>query len=157
MHFLMVFDFTQLWLDGRPGNEYFWIYHKISGLLKPQTPLGVHPQWFETTVWNRYEWFLLLCMKHQTHFENQPWHAMLCCQKAGHTDNIEHDYYYNLCVQTRRRETNGLWKSCSIAYTQWAKIISIGAFQSIWKDSSRIWTSNNFWPLYLSCPTIFTL
>ena len=48
MHFLMVFDFTQFWLDGRPGNEYFWIPHKISDLLIPLTPLGVRPQWFET-------------------------------------------------------------------------------------------------------------
>ena len=59
MNFLMVFDFTQFWLDGRPGNEYFWICHKISGHLTPMTPLGVHPQWFETT-WNRYRRFLLL-------------------------------------------------------------------------------------------------
>ena len=59
MNFLMVFDFTQFWLDGRPGNEYFWISHKISGHLTPMTPLGVHPQWFETT-WNRYKRFLLL-------------------------------------------------------------------------------------------------
>ena len=41
---LMVFDFTQFWLDGRPGNDYFQISHKISGLLTPLTPLGVHPQ-----------------------------------------------------------------------------------------------------------------
>ena len=53
----MVFDFTLFWLDGRPSNEYLWISHKISGLL---TTLGVHPQWFETTVWNRFERFLLL-------------------------------------------------------------------------------------------------
>ena len=33
--FLMVFDFTQFWLDGRPGNEYFLIPHNISGLLAP--------------------------------------------------------------------------------------------------------------------------
>ena len=39
----MVFDFTQLWLDGWPGNEYFWISHKIFGHLTPMTPLGVHP------------------------------------------------------------------------------------------------------------------
>ena len=44
MHFLMVFDFTQFWLDGRPGNEYFQISHKISDLLTPLKPLGVHPQ-----------------------------------------------------------------------------------------------------------------
>ena len=60
MHFLMVFDFTQFWLDGWPGNEYFWISHKISGLLTPLTPLGVHPQLFKIAVWNRYERFLLL-------------------------------------------------------------------------------------------------
>ena len=47
MNFLMVFDFTQFWLNGRPGNEYFIISHKISGLL---TPLRVHPQWFETDL-----------------------------------------------------------------------------------------------------------
>ena len=41
----MVFDFTQFWLEGRPGNEYFWISHKISGLLTPLTPMGVYPQW----------------------------------------------------------------------------------------------------------------
>ena len=61
MNFLMVFDLTQFWLDGRPSNEYFWISHKISGLLTPLTPLDVHPQWFKTTVWNRYKGFLLLC------------------------------------------------------------------------------------------------
>ena len=61
MNFLMVYDFTQFWLDGRPGNEYFWISHKISGLLTPLTPLGVHPQLLKNTVWNRYERFLLLC------------------------------------------------------------------------------------------------
>ena len=61
MNFLMVFDFTQFWLDGRPGNEYFWISHKIFGHLIPMPPLGVHPQWFETT-WNRYERILLLCI-----------------------------------------------------------------------------------------------
>jgi hypothetical protein len=44
MHFLMVFDFTQLWLDGQPGNEYFLIFHKISDLLTLLTPLGVRPQ-----------------------------------------------------------------------------------------------------------------
>ena len=54
------FGFTQFWLDGRPGNEYFWIAHKVSDLLTPLTPLGLHPQWFKTTVWNRYERFLLL-------------------------------------------------------------------------------------------------
>ena len=47
MYFLMVFDFTQIWLDGRPCNECFYIPHKISGLL---TPLGVRPQWFETDL-----------------------------------------------------------------------------------------------------------
>jgi hypothetical protein len=50
MHFLMVFYFTQFWLDGRPGNEYFWILHKICDLLTPLTPLGVRPQWFETDL-----------------------------------------------------------------------------------------------------------
>ena len=35
-------------MTGRPGNEYFWISHQISGLLTPLTPLGVHPQSFET-------------------------------------------------------------------------------------------------------------
>ena len=40
----MVFDFIQFWLDGRPSNEYFWNSHKISDLLTPLTPLGVHPQ-----------------------------------------------------------------------------------------------------------------
>ena len=52
MFFLMVFDFTQFWLDGRPGNEYLWISHKISGLLTPLTLLGVYPQWFETALNN---------------------------------------------------------------------------------------------------------
>ena len=46
----MVFDFIQFWLDGRPGNEHFWISHKISDLLTPLTPLGVHLQWFETDL-----------------------------------------------------------------------------------------------------------
>ena len=55
----MVLDFTQFWLDGWPGNEYFWISHNISGHLTPMTPLGVHPQWFEST-WNKYKRFLLL-------------------------------------------------------------------------------------------------
>ena len=40
----IVFDFTQFWLDGRPGNEYFWISYKISGLLTPLTPLDLYPQ-----------------------------------------------------------------------------------------------------------------
>ena len=44
MHFSLVIDFPQLWLDGRPGDEYFLISHKISGLLIPLTPLGVHLQ-----------------------------------------------------------------------------------------------------------------
>ena len=44
MHFIMVFDFTQFWLDGRPGNEYFSISNKICDLLTPLTPMGVHPQ-----------------------------------------------------------------------------------------------------------------
>ena len=38
------FDFTQFWLNGRPGNYYFCISHTISDLLTPLTPLGVHPQ-----------------------------------------------------------------------------------------------------------------
>ena len=50
MQFLMVFDFTQFWLDGRPGNEYFWISHKISDLLTTLTHLGVRSQWFETDL-----------------------------------------------------------------------------------------------------------
>ena len=50
MHFLKVFGFTQFWLDGRPGNEYFKICHKIFGLLTPLTPIGVRPQWFETDL-----------------------------------------------------------------------------------------------------------
>ena len=73
MNFLMVFDFTQFWLDGRPGNEYFWISHKISGLLTPLTPLGVHPQLFKTTVWNRYEWFLLLWYCYCRNLKNRWW------------------------------------------------------------------------------------
>ena len=64
MNFLTVFDFTQFWLDGRPGNEYFWISQKNSGHLTPMTLLGVHPQWFETN-WNRYKRFLLLWWKQQ--------------------------------------------------------------------------------------------
>ena len=36
--------------------------HKNSDLLTPLTPLGVHPQWFETTVWNIFKQFLLLCL-----------------------------------------------------------------------------------------------
>ena len=44
MYFLMVVDFTQFWLDGQPGNEYFRISHQISDLLTPLTLLGVHPQ-----------------------------------------------------------------------------------------------------------------
>ena len=32
MNFLMVFDFTQFWLDDRLGNVYFQISHKISDL-----------------------------------------------------------------------------------------------------------------------------
>ena len=59
----MLFDFTQFWLNYQPGNEYFQISHKISDLLTPLTPLGVHPQWFETTVWNRFERFLLLWVR----------------------------------------------------------------------------------------------
>ena len=39
MHFF-VFNFTQFWLDGQPGNEYFLTPHKISGLLTPLAPLG---------------------------------------------------------------------------------------------------------------------
>ena len=54
---LMFFYFTQFWLDGRPGNEYLWISHKISGLLTPLTPLGVYPQW-------------LLKMKSETDWSN---------------------------------------------------------------------------------------
>ena len=46
----MVFYFTQFWLDGRPGNEYFLISNKISDLLTPLAPLGVRPQWFETDL-----------------------------------------------------------------------------------------------------------
>ena len=46
--FLMVFDFTQFWLDGRPGNDHFWISHKISDHLTPLTSLDLRPQWFET-------------------------------------------------------------------------------------------------------------
>ena len=39
MNILMVFDFTQFWLDGRPGNEHFWISHKISDLMTPLPPV----------------------------------------------------------------------------------------------------------------------
>ena len=39
--FLMVFDVTQFWLDGPPGNEYFRISHKMPGLL---TPLDLYSQ-----------------------------------------------------------------------------------------------------------------
>ena len=38
MRFLMVFDFTQFWLDGQPGNEYFLDFHPwvcIRSDLKP--------------------------------------------------------------------------------------------------------------------------
>ena len=58
----MVFDFTQFWLEGRPGNEFFWISHRISGLLTPLTPMGMHPQWFKSTVWNRYAIVTILCL-----------------------------------------------------------------------------------------------
>ena len=49
----LFYYFTQFWLDGRPGNEHFSIFHKISDLLTPLTLLCVHLQWFETIVWNR--------------------------------------------------------------------------------------------------------
>ena len=50
--FSMVFDFTQFWLDGQPGNDYFWNSHKNSDHLTPLTSLGLHPQWFETDCSN---------------------------------------------------------------------------------------------------------
>ena len=40
----------KFWQNGWPDNGYFWIPHKISGLLTPLTPLGVPPQWFETDL-----------------------------------------------------------------------------------------------------------
>ena len=84
MNFLMVVDFNQFWLDGRPGNEYFWISQKISGLL---TPLGVHPQWFETTVWNRFEQFLLL------------WGGARPVKAGqGHTFNSRWPSYFENCI-----------------------------------------------------------
>ena len=44
-HFsITIFNFTQWWVDGWPGNECFWISHKISDLLTPLTPLSVRPQ-----------------------------------------------------------------------------------------------------------------
>ena len=66
----MAFDFTQLWLDGRPGNEYFWISYKIFGLLKPLTLLGVHPQQFETTFWKI--WVISPTVAHPSGFLNLP-------------------------------------------------------------------------------------
>ena len=44
MNFLTVFDFSQFWLDGRPGNKYFLISHKISDLLTSLRPLDLYPQ-----------------------------------------------------------------------------------------------------------------
>ena len=76
MNFLMVFDFNQFCLDGRPGNEYFWISHKISDLLTPLTPLGTHgcasAVFAENVIWNRLKRFLPVCRidKDKINFEN---------------------------------------------------------------------------------------
>ena len=52
----MVFDFIQFWLDGWPGNEHFWISHKISDT--PDTPGGASVVFPENEIWNRLKQFL---------------------------------------------------------------------------------------------------
>ena len=39
----MVFDFTQCWVNDRPGNVYFLIPHNFSDLLTPLRPLDLYP------------------------------------------------------------------------------------------------------------------
>ena len=53
MNFLMVLDFTQFWLDGRPGNEYFQKFsQKFWSLDTPDTPGCA-----SAVIWNH-------CLKH---------------------------------------------------------------------------------------------
>ena len=40
----IVFEFTQWWLNGRPGNGWFWISHNFSDLVTPLRPLDLYPQ-----------------------------------------------------------------------------------------------------------------
>ena len=55
------FVFTQFWLDGRPGNEYFWNSQKIFDHLTPLTYLGLHPQWFEIDWSNSSQSAIIAC------------------------------------------------------------------------------------------------
>ena len=52
IYFIMVFNFTQFWVDGRPGNKFYCISYVVSNLLTPLGFLGWHQQWFETDVGN---------------------------------------------------------------------------------------------------------
>ena len=93
----IVFDFTQFWLDGRPGNEYFWISHKISGPLTPLTPLGVHPQ-------------CLLKMQSETDWSNSSQCVLLCSVTF-----FRLRCYINVCAISRA----SLWSKTVVKLIPW--------------------------------------
>ena len=82
MHFIIVFDLTQFWLDGQPGNEYFWIPYNISGLLTPLIRMGV--------LWNRLLKVVISSLKDFSNFSLQLfryphprfWHFFPICKQT---------------------------------------------------------------------------
>ena len=121
---IMVFDFTPWSVDGRPGNEYFSIPHKICDLMTPLTPLGVRPQCLQMislkikfeTDWtnssqcdfilqNIYPWFMLKIRRripptdrifcHIIYKVSSKWHSDACTNIWLHKDFSIVIFYYH--------------------------------------------------------------
>ena len=87
---------------------------KFLGLLAPLTPLGVHPQLFEISVWNRYERFLLQwCSK--------MWLIDQPCIELG-PQSFFNVFSHCTAVAKRRksRKRDLIWaKCCQLLVTSW--------------------------------------
>ena len=120
MNFLMVFFFTLFWLDGRPGNEYFWFSLKLSGLLTLLTPLGVHPQ-------------CLLKMKSET-----SWSDSSQCDVIHIINKLWtiQDHIRNIIGQYNKDQINNMKKRPTWPKT--AKLIKIKTISGPYQDQIRI-------------------
>ena len=78
MYFLKVFYLSPFWLDGWPGNQYFWISHKISVFFTSLTTLDMHRQWFETDMSNSSYSEAVVVSKSLVHFLTQLRTLALC-------------------------------------------------------------------------------
>ena len=108
---IVVFNFTQFWVGGWPGNTYFWISHIVCNLLASLGLLGLHPQ-CSAVVWNEFKQFLPQC-------------NCTCCKLENPGNKLAiGENVLGLCTRPRTTVTN----TANISTTKYTVVYSVVKF-----------------------------